>query len=112
MRLLVLGRLQAMLPDAAHALVQVRMDAIGVIDFNRGDVALDATLYDSRIVQFTLTGDMALRANWGTQPNFVLALGGFHPRFAAPAGFPQLTAWRSVSRPATVSSCGARRIWH
>ena len=48
------------------------------------------TLYDSRILQFTLTGDMALRAGWGRQPQFVLAIGGFHPRFAAPPGLPAL----------------------
>ena len=89
-RLIILGRLQAVLPDEEHALVQVRMDAIGVIDFNKGEVSLDATLYDSRILAFVLTGDMALRANWGAQPNFVLAIGGFNPRFPAPAGFPQL----------------------
>jgi hypothetical protein len=89
-RLIVLGRLHAALPDAGHALIRVRMDAIGVIDFNQGDVALDATLYDSRILEFVLTGDMALRANWGQQPNFVLAVGGFNPRFPAPPGFPRL----------------------
>jgi len=48
---------------------------LGVIDCNRGDVSLDATLYDSRILQLVLTGDMALRANWRTRPNFVLPLG-------------------------------------
>ena len=53
-------------------------------------MSLDATLYDSRILQFTLTGDMALRAGWGSQPQFVLAIGGFHPRFAAPPGLPAL----------------------
>lgn len=89
-RLIILARLQALLPNAQHPLVQVRMDAVGVIDFNRSDVALDATLYDSRILQFALTGDMALRANWGAQPNFVLAVGGLHPRFAAPPGLPRL----------------------
>jgi hypothetical protein len=89
-RLLILGRLQALLPEADKALVRIRMDAIGLIDFNRGEVTLDATLYDSRILQFALTGDMALRANWGSQPNFVLAVGGLHPRFPAPAGLPQL----------------------
>jgi hypothetical protein len=89
-RLIILGRLQTALPDADHALIRVRMDAIGVIDFNKNDIALDASLYDSRILQFVLTGDMALRANWGAQPNFVLAIGGFNPRFPAPAGFPLL----------------------
>ena len=89
-RLIILGRLLALLPDEAHAVVRVRMDAIGVIDFNRGEISLDAVLYDSRILAFTLTGEMALRASWGTQPSFVLAIGGFHPRFAAPADFPKL----------------------
>ncbi|HNK15909.1 MAG TPA: hypothetical protein PLZ20_15170, partial [Nitrospira sp.] len=37
-----------------------------------------------------LTGDMALRAGWGNQPQFVLAIGGFHPRFAPPPGLPAL----------------------
>jgi hypothetical protein len=89
-RLIVLGRLHVLLPNQSHPLVQIRMDALGVLDFNEGTVALDATLYDSRILDFTLTGDMALRARWGDQPNFVLAIGGFHPRFPAPAGLPAL----------------------
>jgi len=89
-RLVVLGRLQALLPEPAAVLVQIRMDAIGVIDFNRGQASLDASLYDSRILEFTLTGAMALRVDWGAEPSFVLALGGFNPRFLAPAGFPQL----------------------
>ena len=33
---------------------------------------------------------MALRMSWGAQPAFLLAVGGFHPRFAAPPGFPAL----------------------
>jgi hypothetical protein len=89
-RLIVLGRLKADLPDADHALIRVRMDAIGVIDFDRNEISLDATLYDSRILDFALSGDMALRANWGRQPDFVLAIGGFNPRYPVPAGFPRL----------------------
>ncbi len=89
-RVVVLGRLQVLLPDQAHPLIQIRMDALGVLDVSAETVSLDATLYDSRILQFTLTGDMALRAGWGRQPQFVLAIGGFHPRFAAPPGLPVL----------------------
>lgn len=89
-RVLVLGRLQVLLPNQSHPLIQIRMDALGVLDVSAETVALDATLYDSKILQFTLTGDMALRAGWGRQPQFVLAIGGFHPRFAAPPGLPAL----------------------
>ncbi|WP_145998573.1 DUF6603 domain-containing protein [Methyloterricola oryzae] len=89
-RLLVLGRLAADLPSADHSLVRLRMDAIGLVDFQRDSVSLDATLYDSRILDFVLTGDMALRAQWGRQPTFLLAVGGFNPRFLPPADFPRL----------------------
>jgi hypothetical protein len=33
---------------------------------------------------------MALRANWGTHSEFLLAIGGFHPQFSAPPEFPAL----------------------
>ena len=89
-RVIVLGRLQVLLPNQSHPLVQIRMDALGVLDLSAETVSLDATLYDSRMLQFTLTGDMALRAGWGRQPQFVLAIGGFHPRFAPPPGLPAL----------------------
>ncbi|MDH4342623.1 MAG: hypothetical protein OEV71_05955 [Nitrospira sp.] len=89
-RVIVLGRLQVLLPNQSHPLVQIRMDALGVLDVSAETVALDATLYDSRILQFTLTGDMALRAGWGRQPQFILAIGGFHPRFAPLPGLPVL----------------------
>ncbi|MBK9997694.1 MAG: hypothetical protein IPO99_11290 [Nitrospira sp.] len=89
-RVVVLGRLQVLLPSQAHPLVQIRMDALGVLDVSAETVSLDATLYDSKILQFPLTGDMALRAGWGRQPQFVLAIGGFHPRFAPPPGLPAL----------------------
>jgi hypothetical protein len=61
-----------------------------VIDFDQQTAAVDATLIDSRIAQFALTGDLALRMGWGANPVFLLAVGGFHPRFAAPPGFPAL----------------------
>ena len=52
---------------------------------------MDARLYDSRLArQFAISGDMAMRMRWGQQPSFALAVGGFHPAFTPPAGFPAL----------------------
>jgi Family of unknown function (DUF6603) len=90
-RLFILGRLQATLPEAKNALAQIRMDSLGVVDFGKAEVSLDATLYDSKILSFALTGDMALRANFGSNPGFLLAIGGWNPRFPSPAGFPRLS---------------------
>ena len=89
-RLVALGRLRAVLPDEREAIVRLQVDVLGVIDFDRREVAVDATLVDSRLAQFALTGDMALRMSWGAQPSFLLAVGGFHPGFTAPPGFPAL----------------------
>jgi hypothetical protein len=93
LRLIVLGRLSAMLPSRENDLVRINMDALGVIDFTEGTAAIDAVLVDSRLAhKFPLTGAMALRARWTTGPGagFALAIGGFNPHFAPPAGMPKL----------------------
>jgi hypothetical protein len=67
------------------------MDALGILDLGKSEFSLDASLYDSRIETFTISGDMALRAVWsGPQREFLLAIGGFHPSFTPPADFPTL----------------------
>lgn len=91
LRLLVLGQISMILPKPDNDLVRIQMDAFGVLDFDQKTAALDATLHHSRLLhKFTLTGDMALRLSWGASPSFALAVGGFHPAFKAPSGFPKL----------------------
>jgi len=87
-RLLILGRLRVLLPDEKAPVVRLQLDSLGVIDFGNGDISLDAVLYDSEIKGFAITGAMALRANVGTKPNFLLSVGGFHPAFQPPPNFP------------------------
>jgi hypothetical protein len=90
-KLLILGQLSALLPSPQNDLVRLQMDAIGIIDFDQRTASLDARLYDSRLArQFAISGEMALRMRWGQQPSFALAVGGFHPAFTPPAGFPAL----------------------
>jgi hypothetical protein len=91
LRLLILAQVAAILPKRENDLVRLQMDAIGVLDFDQGTAALDATLYDSRLLKkFVLTGDMAMRLKWEGSPNFALAVGGLHPAFNPPANFPKL----------------------
>src|SRR5260370_1496340 len=51
---------------------------------------MDATLFDSNFMDFPLGGEMSLRANWNGKRNFLLSVGGFHPKFTPPDGFPAL----------------------
>jgi hypothetical protein len=87
----VMGQIKSLLPDKDRDLIRLHMDVAGVIDFEQKTAAFDAALFDSRLARtFTISGQMALRARSGASPSFALAIGGFHPDFNAPAGFPKL----------------------
>ena len=90
LRLAIVGKILVVLPTKEEAVAQLRLDVLGIVDFARGEVAIDASLIDSRIAVFTITGDMALRVNWKATPGFAVAVGGFHPKFTPPPGFPSL----------------------
>jgi hypothetical protein len=80
-RLVLLGLIDAGLPTAAAALVEIHVDVLGQLDFGAKTLAIDGTLHDSRVLVYALAGDLALRLAWGDDPNFVFALGGCNPHF-------------------------------
>jgi hypothetical protein len=86
----ILGQLNVNLPNPDAAIVELHLDVLGIIDFGKKLFSLDATLHDSRIVVFTIYGDMAMRLSWGNDPSFALSIGGLNPHFQPPAGFPTL----------------------
>jgi hypothetical protein len=77
----ILGVLRCILPDEEVAILKLQVNFAGGIDFDRGLIWFDASLFDSRLLIYTLTGDMALRIGWGDQAIFILTVGGFHPAF-------------------------------
>jgi hypothetical protein len=85
-RLLVLGVLRAMLPTRQNDILSLRADFLGAVDFGAKKVSFDASLIDSRLWKFTLSGDVAFRLFQGNNPVFVLTAGGFHPSYQPPAG--------------------------
>ncbi len=88
--IVVLGSVSAVLPHKDLELVALNLDVAGVIDFEAGTLAIDASLHDSHVVGFALSGDMALRAEFGNAQAFLMSVGGFHPRFDPPGDFPDL----------------------
>jgi hypothetical protein len=77
----ILGVLKALLPEEKNPLLRLQVNFLGIIDFENRLISFDASLYDSKILTFTLTGDMALRLGFGDKPVFLLSVGGFHPAF-------------------------------
>ena len=91
-QIILIARLSVRIPSDSDALIRINMDALGILDLSQDTLSLDATLFDSKLLEFTLSGGMALRANWSStsQREFLLAIGGFNPQFTPPAGFPPL----------------------
>ena len=92
LRLIIVGAVIIALPepDPEIAILLIKLEILGVIDFDKGEVSFDGALVDSRVAVFTLTGQMAMRASFGSNPTFMLSAGGYHPKFDPPPGFPAL----------------------
>jgi hypothetical protein len=87
----ILGVLRVALPADDIALLDLRVNFLGVIDLGKGQISFDASLYDSHLLTFPLTGDMAVRVYWAEDANLLLTVGGFHPAYVPPPmGLPAL----------------------
>lgn len=83
-RVLILGRLEVIAPHREMDVLVLRVEFAGVADFQRPSFELDASIIDSHLGPFTLTGDVAVRMRGGEASLFLLTAGGFHPRFPIP----------------------------
>lgn len=91
-RIAILGVIRCLLPEEHLPLIKLQVNFIGVLDFEKKQLFFFASIYDSRLLAFTLAGDMLLLINWSDNANFVLSVGGFHPAFSPPPmGLPALT---------------------
>ncbi|GAT68904.1 transcriptional regulator [Planomonospora sphaerica] len=86
LRVVLAGRLRLVLPDEEAAIAVIQLDILGSLDLSQGRLSIDGSLRDSRIAMFALAGDIAVRASWRNDPGFLLAVGGFNPRFRPPHG--------------------------
>jgi hypothetical protein len=78
-KIVVLGSMRA---ELAAPILQIRLDVLGVVDFVRKVIEIDASLVHSKLLEiFDLTGDAAFRLSWGSRPYMMLSVGGFHPQF-------------------------------
>jgi hypothetical protein len=80
----IVGILKIALPTEEAALIQLQVNFIGAIEFDKSRLWFFATLYDSRVLFMTIEGGMGLLIAWGGDSNFVVSIGGFHPAFSPP----------------------------
>ena len=71
--------------------VKLRVDGLGVFDSERNETTGDLAIFDSTLMQFSLSGDGIYRSRAQDENAFTgFSLGGFHPDFPAPTGIPKL----------------------
>jgi hypothetical protein len=80
----ILGVIKVVLPDEQAAVLRLQVNFIGRIEPSNKLLWFYAELYDSRVLFITLEGGMGLLVHWGDQANFVVSVGGFHPRYTPP----------------------------
>ena len=80
-QLTIIGVLACILPREDAPVLKLQVNFAGGIDFAQGLIWFDASLFDSNLLIFTLTGDIALRISWGDQKVLIVSVGGFHPAF-------------------------------
>lgn len=91
-RLILLGSLGVYLPnkDAEKRLGELHVDIFGDFNFAASYVLIEGRLRDSNLAEVALTGGFAFMLDWGSHPQFLLSVGGYHPRYKKPARFPEI----------------------
>lgn len=80
----LLGVLKIALPADEIALIVLQVNFTGVIEFDKSRLYFFAALFDSRVLFITIEGEMGVLFGFGADANFVLSVGGFHPKFNPP----------------------------
>jgi hypothetical protein len=89
--LAILGVVRVVLPTEDTAVLRLQVNFVGTVDFEAGQLQFDASLFESRVLNFTLAGDMAVRFYWKANANLLLTAGGFNPAYTPPPmNLPQL----------------------
>ena len=82
--IVLMGQVLVTYPEPEDPVVLVNMDILGVLQIEKKLLTFQTSIYDSRILTYTLYGDTAFLLFWGDDPEFALSLGGFHPKFDPP----------------------------
>lgn len=83
-RIAILGVLKCILPEEKSSILVLQVNFIGEVDFTKKTGFFFASIFESRIMTTTIEGQMGVLVAWGDDSNFVVSVGGLHPRFNPP----------------------------
>jgi hypothetical protein len=79
---ILLARLRVAIPAPEAPLIDLKAEIYG--EFSARRVVILASLVDSRVVFFSVSGDIGLLARFGDGATLAISAGGFHPRYTPP----------------------------
>ncbi len=80
----ILGILKIALPEENSPLLVLQVNFIGRLEPDNKRLYFAACLFESHVLCFTIDGGMGLLMAWGDDANFLVSVGGFHPRYNPP----------------------------
>jgi hypothetical protein len=80
----LIGVLRVALPADDVAIIVLQVNFAGAIEFDKKRIYFFAALFESRILFLSIEGEMGLLVAFGEDANFVVSVGGFHPRYNPP----------------------------
>jgi len=93
-KIVLVGNIQMAMPTLEAPeeaqIIRLNLAVMGSLEPEKKLLKIRASLYDSRVLTWTVKGGMAMRLRWGDKPEFVLSVGGFNPRFEPPEDFPEV----------------------
>jgi len=97
-RVIMLGSLAVYLPnkEANKQLGELHADILGDFNFGSSYVLIEGVLRDSQLVGIPLSGGFAFMLDWSDTPQFLMSLGGYHPRYNRPERFPTVQRLSAV----------------
>jgi hypothetical protein len=80
----ILGILRAVLPAEEAPILVFQVNFTGAFEPDKQRLYFYATLFDSHFLFMTIDGSMGVLFAYGDDADFVLSIGGFHPKFNPP----------------------------
>ncbi len=80
----ILGVLKLVLPAEQLEILRLQVNFAGALELTKSRLYFYASLYDSHLLFITIQGGMGLLVAWGEEPNFLVSVGGFNPRYTPP----------------------------
>jgi hypothetical protein len=80
----IVGVLRMSLPADQAPVLVLQVNFAGAIEFDKERFFFFAALFESRVLFIPIEGEMGVLMAFGADANFVVTVGGFHPRFNPP----------------------------